>query len=517
MARVFIAIAFSLLLGCRPSVSPQVSVAAKPASSPPAKEQEVAHFCGDCHRTPVASSYPRARWVEEVRRGYEFYEMAGRQDLQVPEEAAVVAYYQALAPEKLSLPTPGQDLNSSPILFRKEVLPPELGKSHPGVAHAFFDPQRSRLLAADMTTGAIHSIEFSAASLQWEDPRTLARLKAPAHVEVHEMFGLDEVLVVADLGTLSPQDHDLGGVYLAIPTGADEYSVQPLLSGIGRVASFAVADFNGDRLLDVAVAEFGYHETGGLHLLLQNDAPDRNDRLHNGKAAELFSLQRLDSRHGTSHVLVQDFDQDGDQDLVTLCSQEFESVDLFVNDGTGDFQRKNVWAAPVPDYGCSCIALVDLDKDGDEDIVLTNGDSMDSLVLKPHHGLQWLENRSQRIDQELELEFEHHQIALVTGAYGCAAGDMDGDGDQDVVLCTMTWENEENNSVCWFEQKQASEDGSLEFERHNLDLSMAQHPSVLLEDFDLDGDLDIVTGEFEQYVKIPVWLTLYWNERNSPN
>ena len=46
----------------------------------------------------------------------------------------------------------------------------------------------------------------------------------------------------------------------------------------------------------------------------------------------------------------------------------------------------------------------------------------------------------------------------------------------------------------------------------NLDLSMDQHASVELGDFDQDGDLDIATGEFERNIKMPNWINVYWNE-----
>jgi hypothetical protein len=40
-------------------------------------------------------------------------------------------------------------------------------------------------------------------------------------------------------------------------------------------------------------------------------------------------------------------------------------------------------------FGLTGIQLVDLDRDGNIDILLTNGDSFDDQYAKPSHGVQW--------------------------------------------------------------------------------------------------------------------------------
>ena len=69
--------------------------------------------------------------------------------------------------------------------------------------------------------------------------------------------------------------------------------------------------------------------------------------------------------------------------------------------GQGQFRTETIFQAPDPAYGSSCIDLVDLDQDGDLDLLYTNGDTMDSFELRPSHSVQWLENqgrfRSSRI------------------------------------------------------------------------------------------------------------------------
>ena len=60
------------------------------------------------------------------------------------------------------------------------------------------------------------------------------------------------------------------------------------------------------------------------------------------------------------------------------------------------------------------------------DVLLTNGDMLDEFLLKPYHGIQWLENRGQ-------YPFTEHTLAALNGVLRAQAVDLDGDGDLDVV------------------------------------------------------------------------------------
>ena len=95
----------------------------------------------------------------------------------------------------------------------------------------------------------------------------------------------------------------------------------------------------------------------------------------------------LDPRPGAINVPFVDVDGDGRLDLVVLLSQHHETVVAYLNDGEGGFEPKTIFEAPRPDWGSSGIEVTDLDGDGDPDVVLVSGDTLDTFVLKPHQGV----------------------------------------------------------------------------------------------------------------------------------
>jgi hypothetical protein len=260
---------------------------------------------------------------------------------------------------------------------------------------------------------------------------------------------------------------------------------------VGRVADVQAADFRGlgPGKLDLVVAVFGWRNTGEI-LYLENHTTDWS--------RPVFVPRVLDARHGTVRVCVADLDGDGKLDVVALISQEHETVVAFLNQGEGRFTRKTLYEAPHPAYGFSGMQLVDLNGDGKLDVLLTNGDSLDPpYLLKPYHGVQWLENRGQG-------KFEHHHLTSMYGVMSAVAADFrglgPGNGKRDIVAVGSLFQERfpqrrqlNLDAVILLEQ---AKPGTGKYVRHSLETITCDHFTCCAGELYGDGKIHLVTGNF---------------------
>ena len=149
---------------------------------------------------------------------------------------------------------------------------------------------------------------------------------------------------------------------------------QLALDGWPRVADVEAADFNGDGTLDLAVAAFGWRKVGNL-TVLENHTTDYTH--------PSFEARLIDPRPGAIHAIPVDLNKDGKMDLVVVFAQQFEQVVAFMNNGGTQvsFTPQVIYTGPHPNWGSSGIQVVDLDGDGDLDVLLTHGDTFDDTMI----------------------------------------------------------------------------------------------------------------------------------------
>lgn len=513
----YVACCVILLAGCRgehadrDQAAPQIQqVDSQPDATDVRRQNELAliervrpqveAFCGDCHAVPRPASAARSDWTEEVNQGFMLYGESGRSDLEVPPYDDVLKFFEYQAPEQLSLPKSIVGRPKSPIAFRPQGirLP---GSRPPGVANIqWLDLDLKKtpgLVYCDIGSGAVKA--------HWprepEAPtQRLATLLQPVHVEACDLDNDGwKDLVVADIGEFDADDSDLGRVvWLRRKPDTEQFETIVLQEPLARVSDVQPGDFDGDGDIDLVVAEFGWRKTGRI-VLLENLG---------GKGSELQTrLREIDSRHGPIHVPPIDLNGDGHLDFVALISQDHEVVEAFLNDGEGEFSREVIWAAPDPAYGSSGIELVDLDQDGDMDVLYTNGDSFDRGP-KPYHSVQWLEN-------EGGFPFVHHHIAEMPGVLDASAVDVDADGDLDIVATSML-SHEINQQLSQLDTSSVvlmlqTEPGR--FEPTQIEAKSHNHLALQADDFDNDGDIDIAVGTYRRDggAELPDMI-LWWNE-----
>ena len=141
---------------------------------------------------------------------------------------------------------------------------------------------------------------------------------------------------------------------------------------------------------------------------------------------------------------------------------------------------------------------------------LDNGDAFDDEYVKPCHGIQWLENQG-------DLRFALRRLTDLPGAYCAPAGDIDLDGDLDVIAVAWVprrvWPlsvvQEQLASIVCLEQTSTGQ-----FVRHTLETGFPYHAAVELADFDSDGDLDLAVGSHStsSTASLPHTLAIWWNQ-----
>ncbi|MEH6580778.1 MAG: VCBS repeat-containing protein [Halioglobus sp.] len=385
----------------------------------------------------------------------------------------ITAYYYGSSPEALPV-LPYYEHSASLPIFPQSTLGP--ASTMPLVINVksvqLGGAGGTQFLVCDGERNTVSLLTRS--SERWQET-VLAEVQVPSRTAVVDYDGDgDKDIIVAVLGHFPPSDRLSGKVLILRQSAAGTFDKEVLLEGVGRVSDARPVDLDGDGDLDLAVSIFGGGQVGELAWL---------ENLGNGRHAKHVLLKGS----GALNLSPVDLNADGKPDLVSLISQEHEMIVALINRGKGKFDHVSLLQAPHPMVGFTGMKLVDLDGDKDVDILFTNGDALDlQKDPKPYHGVQWLENKGQ-------LQFQFHDIGRFYGAATAVAGDLDADGDLDVVASSWIndWEDPRRQSLIWFEN-----DGKQNFTRHNI----ASKPSgiVSLELMDITGDdrLDIVAGVF---------------------
>ena len=202
----------------------------------------------------------------------------------------------------------------------------------------------------------------------------------------------------------------------------------------GPALGVVAADLDGDGWMDLYVANDG--EPNQLWMN-QRDGTFENTAWLAGAA-----VNRDGRPEGSMGVDAGDFDADGDDDLF-MTHIATETNTLYVNDGLGLFEDRTVRVGlgpPSLPYTGFGTGWFDFDNDGWLDLLIANGEirTMEALVqandpFPLHQRNQLFRNRGNGRFAEVSAEagrvFELSEVSR-----GAAFGDVDNDGDLDVLL-----------------------------------------------------------------------------------
>jgi hypothetical protein len=499
----------------------RVTAAGQPVVAGRAARDATPPICGTCHRPPPADVLPRATWHDElvrmqrIRDGSEQTPGAAAPALP-PDFIEALAWYEAHAPVALAPPATWPALSATPSFEHHLLTPPE-APSTPVVSDvelADLDgDRRLELVVCDMRYGMVFLGRPYDAT---QGLSLIARVPNPARATPVDLDrdGVTDLLI-ADLGEFLPRDHDKGSVVWLRGLGHGKFS--PFgIGGLPRIADVEAADFDGDGDLDLLVSAFGYRKTGGVQIF--------ENRTTDSKSPS-FAPVTIDPRPGAVRALPIDLDGDGRMDFVAAISQEHEVIVAYHNEGHLRFTPVVLFQAPHPNWGTSGMSFADLDGDGDVDILLANGDTFDDSLLKPYHGIAWLENLGKAAKSALpgpqEIgggqlgipRFAYHRLADLPGPHSVRAADLDGDGDLDVIASALVAGGAGDADatlpgVVWLEQVSRGR-----FARHTLKMGFPRHAGLAVGDYDGDGDVDLAFGNMATTGAMASWVELWENKR----
>jgi hypothetical protein len=390
---------------------------------------------------------------------------------------------------------PAGDAPAGPLLAAQAIGDRPQGEERPQISHvAIVDLDRDGLndvLVCDALRNRLTWVRQSPRGTYTE--QTIAGVAAPAHVEAIDFDKDGDLdLVVAALGFLFPNNNRVGSVIVFENDGRQRFSSHYVADRIARVADARAADLDGDGDLDITVAGFGYDD--GETSWLENTGTWK------------FTQHVLQRLSGAINAIPVDVNGDKAPDIVSLVSQEWEEIWAFVNDGRGGFTPSMIWGSTNPDFGSSWLSMVDMDKDGDSDLLYANGDAFEYAPpnSRPWQGVQWLENRG-------AMRFELHRIADLQGATSPSGADLDGDGDLDVLLVTSNndWDNPQAPSLLWLEN-----DGRMQFTMRAIGSAPTHLLTLAVGDLDGDGRPDAATGgmhisrPYDRIGRVTAWLQM---------
>ncbi|MEO0473849.1 MAG: VCBS repeat-containing protein [Bacteroidota bacterium] len=434
-------------------------------------------YCGNCHIAPEPEHLSAKLWEEHVlpemgaRLGIREAGYNPFKDLTYEERAVMVA--NRTYPEKPLLSQKNwESIKAFVLKNAPEVLPDTVDRISRNQALKQFTPHpialdgrkgamisflQARTKEKGMLAGIVqgHLWNWTPEGSVWDLQEGRAAI-----VGYHQT---DDDTLILSMGQMTPTEVASGRL---VQRGQST----PVVASLHRPVQLLQQDLNGDGSEEIIIAEFGNHK-GQLRMIAD------------GKEKVLLPFP------GIVRVVPQDMNGDGKDDLVVMASQGDEGIFVLYQGDNLQFSGEKVLRFHAI-HGSSWFELMDFDGDGDQDLAVVNGDNADySSSLKPYHGFRIYLNQG-------DNQFAESYFHPLHGATRVIARDFDQDGDTDFAIASFFPDFNDNPAEA-FVYLNTLDTASFSFQSHTFPEAtrgrwMVMEPG----DVDQDGDEDIVLGSF---------------------
>lgn len=327
----------------------------------------------------------------------------------------------------------------------------------------------------DLTTAGVHSD-----MLLWHENDGKGNLKSyricqdePGYLERHDLGDLngdgrlDLVIVKNRIGHLLWFENN------GTPADGQLWKRHVITTDFMRAYDVDLADLDGDGDLDVAASAytgdcFSWFENPGVEKVTQEWKQHRFDQ-----GPEIANTRTIEAV---------DINRDGKLDLVATGTYGHHTIWY---ENTGEPAEKRFVRhviddkTQVPTHGHP----VDIDGDGDADVIMAYG--IRGSASNPNSNqVAWYENVGKA---GKGAEWTKHLVGQLQFGFEAVTGDLDGDGDLDVIASGCSGGQPGVGEVCWFENTGDPKKGWV---KHPLK-AYSGSVQVIVMDLDQDGKLDI--------------------------
>lgn len=437
----------------------------------------VRKFCGiSCHLFPEPSLLDKSTWAKQVlpnmgsrlgikTEGYNPYGFYGMEEIAemvkrniYPEFpliskkdwSKILDYFDTYSPDSIQVPKiETTDLNQFQVIpFGDKV-------ERPRITMLSFD-SIDRKVNIGLESGLLYSFnpDMSLAD-------TISLSQTPMDILYHE----DGTYILSVANMYPSEIH--GGKIIKIDKNKNKSIVIENLHRPVHFDSYAIQSQN-----NLIISEFGF-ETGSLSI-------------YKFDGESYFKKTDLIQQSGSVKTHMADLDGDSIPELIALIAQGQERILVFKQNDKGLSDPITVLKF-LPVHGVCDIDIADMNKDGNLDLIISNGDNADySIMTKPFHGITIYLNQG-------NLQFSPFVFIPYPSILHSELADFDLDGDIDIASTAFFSHNMKQRFPAF-----------IYFENAGIKFVPATFPqsnfgkwmTIEKADIDRDGDQDLFIGSF---------------------